>query len=127
MSGADAAAKANAKQAIVNARFEEQQSRRQAQRILAKQRAIGAASGIDTSSGSFLELMLDSAREAEEEALTIRQGGRIQANQARYAGAVAKSRALGDTLGGFGRLGGAVTAHRSVLGDLWTKAKGVFV
>ncbi len=59
------------------ARAEEAADRRRTAKILGKQRALQAASGVDVTSGSALLLELDSAKEAELSALTIRQRGEV--------------------------------------------------
>jgi len=59
------------------ARAEEEADRRRTAKILSKQIATGAAAGIDITSGSALLLELDSAKEAELSALTIRQRGEV--------------------------------------------------
>lgn len=71
------------RQAITEATaFEEKQRRRELRLALGKQEAVFAASGVDPSEGTPLFTMLDSIREAELEALSIRaQGG--QAAQSR--------------------------------------------
>lgn len=120
------AARAEADQAIFNAGIEEKASRRRATQILAKQRAIGAASGLDTSSGSPLEIMLDSARQAEEEALTIRMGGVMKANVAKYKGYLAGQSGTANMFGGLAGIGATLASNKSILGDLWTKATGAF-
>ena len=81
-----------------SAEFEERKSRRRSQQLIAKQRAIGAASGIDISSGSPLFMELDSTRQAEIEALNIRRSGEIsstgkefEANLGRFSSASAAS------------------------------------
>ena len=119
-------AKLEAQQAIINAGIEENRSRRNADRILAKQRAIGAAAGIDTSSGTSLEVLLDSARQAEEEALTLRAGGQMKANLARYKGQIAGQKGTADLFGGLASTGAILANNKSILGDLWTKAKGTY-
>jgi len=55
--------------------FEERQTRRRAQEIIAKGQAIGAASGLDIASGSPLLMELENVRQAELEALSVRHRG----------------------------------------------------
>lgn len=119
-------AKVEAQQAVINAGIEENKSRRNAERVLAKQRAMGAAAGVDTSSGTTLEVLLDSARQAEDEALTIRAGGQMKANAAKYKGYLAGQKGNAELLGGLASLGGIVANNKSILGDLWTKAKSAY-
>ena len=118
----------NAKQALVNAAFNEKRFRREAEKVIGKQRAIGAASGIDIGSGTINEVILESARRAEEEALTIRAGGQIRANAARYRGYLtdnentktdfgyASLKSLSDLTGGF------TDKNGTILQDLFGKA-----
>jgi len=61
------------------ARADEERDRRRAARILGRQVATAGAAGIDITSGSALLLELDSAKEAELSALTIRQRGAVGA------------------------------------------------
>src|SRR3989442_13522914 len=63
----------------------DRQARRRSQLLLGKQRAIGAAAGVDISSGSPLALELDNVHEAEIEALSIRRVGTLQAMTLKYA------------------------------------------
>lgn len=117
-------AKVEAQQAIINAGIEERQSRRRAAQILSKQQAIAAASGLDTSSGTPLEVMLDSARQAEEEALLIRAGGEAKARAIKAGAALESSRASSAAFGGLAGAGLTLAQNRSVLGDLWRAATG---
>ena len=118
--------RAEAKQAIINASIEEQQSRRRSRQILAKQEAKGAAAGVDVSSGSPLEVMLDSARQAEEEALLLRMGGKIRSNSALMRAQLESQKGTSSILGGIAGIGGTLAANKSILGDLWSKASGFF-
>lgn len=71
------AAKLERKTIRDEAQFQEQQSRRQSQMAIGKQVAVGAASGVDITSGSPLFMELDSVRQAELEALNIRHRGEL--------------------------------------------------
>lgn len=84
--------------------FEEQQSRRRSALLLGRQRARTAASGLAVTSGSPLLLELDSIRQAEIEALTIRRSGesvaearflagRVRASQARFQAGMSRLQA----------------------------------
>jgi len=86
---------------------DEETDRRRTARILGKFRAAGAASGIDPTSGSLLLLELDSEKEAELSALTIRQRGalgafgkRTGAKFSRQQAAIARGRKGGIIAGG---------------------------
>ena len=63
------------KAAVESARQEEFSDRRRSAQIIAKQQAGAAASGLDIDSGTPLELMMDSAFNAELNALKIRKQG----------------------------------------------------
>lgn len=80
-------------------------SRRESARVLAQRRALGAASGVDPSSGSLLLGQLDAARQAELEALTIQHRGKTQAKliRSQIPGLYAQglSSATSSVLGGF--------------------------
>lgn len=95
---------------------EEEMDRRRTARALGRLRAIGAASGVDPSGGSLLLLNLDSAKEAELSALTIRQRGelgafekRTGAQLSRRQAAIARGRKGGIIAGGLVR-GGSLLA-----------------
>lgn len=102
---------------------EEAEERKQTQRILARQRAIGAGAGIDISSGSPLLIQLDSAREAELSALNVRRRGEVAAAASRYRGQLAARTKGGTILGGAAKAGSLLTqsfAPGSILGG-WIK------
>ena len=97
-----------------SAAFEETQFRRRAALLLGKETAIGAASGVDITSGSPLFSELDNVRQAEIEALNIRRTGELtatsrefEARMARYKGSVASSQIPGTILGGLASGAGA--------------------
>ena len=83
------AAEYNAQAAQNQAAAQEAQQRRQAARVMASGRANAAASGIEMD-GSPLEVMADSAANAELDALTIRYGGQVRADQERMRGSMAR-------------------------------------
>src|SRR5688572_29199298 len=68
-----------AKQEIQAARHEEFVDRRKSDQIIAKQQAGAAAAGLDISSGTPLELLMNSAFNAELNALKIRKQGQYRA------------------------------------------------
>lgn len=86
---ADNAAKANASAATESAAISEAQQRQQDLRTIASGKAIIGASGV-TASGSPLDVLAESARQAEINALNIRRSGQLQANADLIAGANAK-------------------------------------
>lgn len=103
-----AAAQGNelAKQAISQARQDEFTNRRQSTAVIAKQRATMAAAGLEIDSGTPLELTLDSAYNAELNALNIRKQGEYNANyyrtQARRSKAQIPGMIFGGLLKGYG-------------------------
>jgi len=108
---------AEARSAEQVAAAEEAQDRRRTERIIAKQRAISAASGIDISSGSPLLQELDAAREAEISALTIRQRGAVQAqglqgeaSLGRFRARAGKRALTGIAVGGGAKAGSILTS-----------------
>lgn len=99
------AARAEARSLRESAALEEGQFRKRAAQLLAKQRAIGAASGVDISSGSPLMIMLDSAREAELEALSIRRSGEIGAEGKKFESRLARGKIPGQAGAGIAKTG----------------------
>lgn len=99
------AASAEASSIQEAAASEETQFRRRAAQLLAKGRAIGAASGVDISTGSPLLLELDNARQAELEALNIRRTGQVGAAGRLFEADLARRSIFGTVLGGAARTG----------------------
>lgn len=99
------AARAEARSLRESAVFEEGQFRKRAAQLLARQRAIGAASGVDISSGSPLTMMLDTAREAELEALSIRRSGEIGAEGKKLESRLARAKIPGQLFAGAAKTG----------------------
>ncbi len=99
----------NANVATEAATIKEQQQRMADQRIQSAARANIGASGIEATSGSPLDVMVESARQAEMNALIIRRGGVLDAYSARMAGKNAKTAsrigALGTLLTGASGVG----------------------
>lgn len=89
------AAKAEAKQAEISAGIEERQARRRAAEIIGKQQNIAAGAGLSTTTGSPLEFMLDSAREAEIEAQNIRYGSSLRQRRSLYEAGLSSGRKAG--------------------------------
>ena len=112
---AEETAKAEAESISLSAQAEESQQRRANERILARQRAGAAASGVVASEGSSLTLLLESTKEARLEELTIRQRGE-QARQNKLA----EARAARGTIGGL-IIGGVTDVASSVLGGFMGK------
>jgi hypothetical protein len=92
--------------ALATARQEDFVDRRRSTALIAKQKAAGAAAGLDISSGTPNELLLDSAYNAELNALNIRKQGRFNADyyktQARRSKAQIPGMIFGGLLSGYG-------------------------
>lgn len=84
------AAKQNAANAVESAQIHEDQQRLADKRTLASAHAIIGASGVQLT-GSPLDVMAESARQAEMNALIIRRGGQLEAHADLVAGANAQS------------------------------------
>ena len=65
--------------------------RRQTARLISKNQNIRAASGLDTSSGTSLAHLLDEAKEAELDVLTIRHKGEVRRRSKLVEGRLARS------------------------------------
>lgn len=66
--------------------YNEAQARKRLQYIISTNRAIGATSGVDISSGSPMMAQIENVKQAEMEALNIRRGGEMAANIRLYEG-----------------------------------------
>jgi hypothetical protein len=115
-------ARSEAKSIEEQAAFQEQQSRRQSRMLIGKQIAVGAASGVDITSGSPLFMELDSVKQAELEALNIRHQGALGSASKKFEARMAKARIPGIIMGGVAQAGGALAAggDKSVLAG-WMK------
>lgn len=98
-SALDAQAKAQQQQTNIAVNAE----RRQNAKVLAKQEAIGAASGLDTSTGTPLEMALDTAYTGELNALNLKNQGQMRVQSLK-----AKARST-RTAGLFNAIGGAIS------------------
>jgi len=105
--GQASALRAEAKSIKYQSQFEERQARRQSQMAIGKQVAMGAASGVDITSGSPLFMELDSVRQGELEALNIRNQGRNAANARKFGAKMETRKIPGQILGGVANLAGA--------------------
>lgn len=99
------------------AAFDEAQSRRRTQSLMSRQRALFAASGVDTGTGSPLAIFEETAEQGALEALAIRYGGETEAlrheSRAELDRMEAKARRRGGYLGAAGAAGGTLlTAAR---------------
>lgn len=102
----------NANVATEAATIKEEQQRMADRRTLASARATVGSSGVEMT-GSPLDVMAESARQAEMNALIIRRGGVLDAYSARVAGRNAKTAsryaAASTLLTGASAIGGEVT------------------
>lgn len=89
-----------AKAALVQARQEEFADRRKSTGLIAKQKAVAATAGLDISSGSPNELLLDSAYNAELNALNIRKQGRFNSDYYKTMAKRSKAQIPGIMFGG---------------------------
>jgi hypothetical protein len=98
------------------AEYEERQFRRRVGLLIGKQHAELAALGIDPASGSPLILALDTARQAELEALNVRRSGAQAASAREFEASLAgeRRRAL-RYAGTYAAAGGAAEAGGSIL------------
>ena len=106
--GAGESAKASENEARIaetQGLIEERNLRREHQRAIGKQRAQIGASGLELS-GSPLEVLLDSVREAEFDALTGRYGTKTQAEAARTRARQARGAIPGIIIGGAAKVAG---------------------
>ena len=124
-----------AKQRLISGKVEVSQIRRQGAQVTGKQRAITAASGL-ASSGTPMEIMLDSANQAELEVELAKRSAKIEANAIRSRGALAAQKARRGIAKGIEELGTLALRHfaspearaheaqQTTLQDLWEKANG---
>jgi hypothetical protein len=89
-----------ARAAMSQARQEEFIDRRKSTAIIAKQKAAGAAAGLDIASGTPNELLLDSAYNAELNALNIRKQGRFNSDYYKTMARRSKAQIPGMIFGG---------------------------
>ena len=112
-------AKDNAKSAALQANAAEEQTRRQMRLRLGEQRASAAQSGFDSTEGSFGNLQMQSAANAELDALTTRYTGQMQSlsfdNQAAGLRANASAANAQGYVNAFGALAGGAAKYGSGL------------
>lgn len=105
-----AVARANAQAARQQAEAEEVRLRREFVRRQAATRAAFGAAGVGLA-GTPLDVLAEQAMIAEEDALLVRYGGRMQAREARLEASLFGRQATGSLLGGFASgLGTVLTA-----------------
>lgn len=97
---AKATADFNAQKTIEEANIQEGQQRQQDLRTLSRAKAVVGSSGVELS-GSPLDVLAESARQAEMNALIIRRGGVLDAQSQEIAG---KNAQTSSRIGAFGTL-----------------------
>lgn len=107
-----------------SAAYEERQYRRRIDILLGKQAAIGAAAGLDITSGSPLLMELANVRQKEMEAQNIRRTGAVNASAQEFEARLARYRArqFGQQ-GTYAIAGGAAKAGGSILSG-WSSYSG---
>ena len=109
-----------AKQAVGAARTEEFADRRRSTQVIAKQQAGASAAGLDIDSGTPLELMMDSAFNAELNALQIRKKGEMESTFYKNRARQSKGSIPGIAFQGLTK---AIT---SIYGGGWNSGMGAF-
>jgi len=108
-----------AESARQSAAFQERQFRTRISLLLGNQIALGAASGIDISSGSPLLLQLNNVRQGELEALNIQRTGEVRASTSDFEARLARMRASFFGQQGAGAIAsGTVQGAGTILGGL---------
>lgn len=123
--GESSDAKAEADSIRAQTRIAEEQDRRASRRIIAKQQAGAAAAGLDISSGSPLELTLDSALEAEKNALNIRYTGELRRQSKLREARLARGGIAGSIFEGAAGLGSIFSrpSNRRILSNFFRGGK----
>lgn len=120
-------AQQNARIAAAQGNAAEDQQRRINRMRLGEQRAAAAQSGFDPSSGDFAALQVESAANAELDALTTRYTGQMQAvsleNEARGLRANARTANMQGYLNAAGSLAGGFAKYGSDKMMPWTQKK----
>lgn len=101
-----------AQQSIAAAQLDESADRRRSSQIIAKQQATAAASGLDISSGTPLELEMNSAFNAEMNALKIRQQGVMDKNYYMNRSRQARAQVPGLLFQGIGSLASQYATYK---------------
>jgi hypothetical protein len=114
----------NANVATEQATIKENQQRLADQRVLSTARANAGASGVEGTSGSPLDVMAESARQAEMNALIIRRGGVLDAYAQRKAGNQAQSAARIGAVGSLLTGGASIAKQGQELLDLNSSGSG---
>lgn len=104
------AAKVESKQAQINADLQAQQYDQNARRERSRAEAMIGASGVSSTSGSPLELLIHSAYNAELNKENIKRGGQIESNSLNRQASLYRGRNAGELVGGLGRVGGGIVS-----------------
>lgn len=99
------------------AAIQEAQFRRDAARLGGKQRALLAKAGVRVAEGSPLLLQVETAAQAELEALTIRAGGDITAAQLRQEAILQRMRGQSSRTAGFIGVGKSLLSGASSIAE----------
>lgn len=103
-----AVAQQQAERERLQAASDEQDYRRKQSRLMASKRAVGGASGVDTTTGSPLFTSEDFAGEAELNALRIRNGGEVRANRAEQFAELKRAQGSSAKTGSYFRAGASL-------------------
>jgi len=94
----------------MNADLKAGQYEADARRERGKAEAMIGASGVSGSSGSPLELLIQSAYNAELNTENIRRGGQIESDSLNRQSRLYRGRNTGEIVGGLGRVGGGLVS-----------------
>lgn len=115
----------NARAQEAAGRAEELQQRRDAARLQSRQRALLGTAGVEIGEGSPLLVLVNTAAEAEREALTIRENARVAAQGSRsgaelslLSGQAAKARGRNLSTGSVLQAGGALLSGAGSLAGI---------
>lgn len=99
------------KAAAAQQRFdiEERQIRARARQDLGKAENLIGASGLSGSSGTPLDLLIESAYRGELNAMNARNGGQLESTTLKNQASLYKSRNFGTIFGGLGEAGGIIS------------------
>jgi hypothetical protein len=119
-------AKTAANNAMASAGIGMRQTKRQADRVAGKQKAITAASGLAVSgtNDTPIEVMMDSAKQAQLQIELIKRNGMIDAEAAKQRGRLAKAAAMGKVTEGFGGMSIWALQNETLINELIRKATG---
>lgn len=116
-------AKSAVNQIMANSRIGVMQTQRQARQVEGKQRAVTAGAGL-VPDGTPLEVMMDSANQAQLQIELIKRNALIEAENVKQRAAYARANALSAVTTGFGELGVLAMKNETLINELWRKATG---